>query len=238
MIARLLLSKRLAIVPAKSVSLILSKLGRAGYPPDLCTSSGLRTAVQDARSEGIMTIASSGNDGWIDEISFPACIPEVTSVGAVYNDPHNDLDGDTICGDIDTDDDGDGMPDLWAIYDRSNEAIYGVYDYEADVNTKVDVKDKDGIEMPQAGFDFQIESETEHDQAQFPDSGPVDPGDSALVGPYNAGIQVNSGNLEGAKIFFNGNEPVTPRFGPENELPELVVAAAVAYALLRHSGRR
>ncbi len=27
------------------------------------------------------------------------------------NDPHNDLDGDTICGDFDPDDDGDGMPD-------------------------------------------------------------------------------------------------------------------------------
>ena len=482
------------------VAINLSLGGKA--TPGLCTSSGLRTAVEDARSEGIMTIASSGNDGWTDEISFPACIPEVTSVGAVYdgniggksysvctditsapdqvtcfsnssieldmlapgakitaagltlygtsqaaphvsgaaailrsafpadslddtlskmqstgvsvtdhrnlitkprlsfqstcslsdqdddcvadssdncpadanpsqedadedglgdicdacpNDPHNDLDGDTICGDIDTDDDGDGMPDaweesylglnplandgggdldtdgytnfeeyasgtnptddtslpietmeiiphlnagvdpdqtrvandssfsiriyavagiditditsiqftindgspagynpyardlgdggvvrivklssepdsevknLWAIYDRSREAAYGNYAYEAEVNIKVDVKDKNGTGMPRAGFYFQIESETEHDQAQFyqPDSGPVDPGDPALTGPYNAGIQVNSGNLEGAQIFFNANEPVTPRFGPENELPELVVA--------------
>ncbi len=475
-------------------------LGARAIPPGLCTFSPLRTAIQDARSDGIMTVASAGNDGLTDEISYPACIPEVLSVGAVYDhniggvsypvctdfttapdqvtcfsnssnelallapgarisaagitlfgtsqaaphvsgaaavlraaypsdtldetqsrlqdmgvavtdqrngittprlsfqglcsvsdqdndciadssdncpsdanpdqadsdedglgdicddcpaDPHNDLDGDTICGDSDPDDDGDGMPDaweenyfglnpliddgagdldgdgytnvaeytsgtdpadetslpieaveviphhnagvepdqtrvandasfslhiaaaagiditdhssirftiddgstggynpyardsghgavfrivkpgsesdsevknLWAVYDRSRESAYGNYPYEANVNIKVDVKDRNGIRMPQAAFDFQIESETAHDQAQFyrPDSGPVDPNDPALVGPYNAGIRVNSGNLEGAKIFFNSNEPVPPRLGPENELPVLI----------------
>ena len=477
-------------------------LGARAIPADICTTSPLRTAIQNARSTGIMTMASSGNDSLTDEISYPACIPEVTSVGAVYdgniggvsysnctdnstaadqvtcfsnssnaltllapgadisaagitlygtsqavahvsgavailrsafpaeglddtlsklqnmgvpvtdprngittqrlsfqnlcsisdqdkdcvadsidncpsdvnpnqedtdedglgdicddcpNDSHNDLDGDTICGDVDPDDDGDGMPDvweenyigldpsvndatgdldgdgytnfeeytsgtdptdgtslpmeimeviphhsagvdpdqtrvasdtsfsvrvyaamgidiadlssikftindgsvnaynpytidlsdsavvriiklssepdseikkLWAVYDRSNETAYGNYAYEADVNIKVDVKDRNGIWMPQASFDFQIESETEHNQAQFyqPDSVPVDPSDPALGGPYNTGIQVNSGNLEGAKIIFNSNEPVTPRFGPEGELPQLIIA--------------
>jgi len=477
-------------------------LGRRAIPPGICNTSPLRTAIQNARSAGIMTMASSGNDSWTGEISYPACIPEVTSVGAVYdgniggvsysnctditsapdqvtcfsnssnnltllapgarilaagttlygtsqaaphvsgavavlrsafpadslndtlsrlknmgvpvtdprnsitkprlsfqnlctasdqdsdcvadsndncpadanplqrdadgdglgdicdncpNDPDNDLDGDGICGDIDPDDDGDGMPDvweqnfvglnplvndaagdldgdgytnleeytfdtnptdetstpteimeviphhnagvdpdqtrvandtsfsvriyaatginiadlssikftindgslnaynpydrdlgnsavvriiklssepdseikkLWAVYDRSNETAYGNYAYEADVNIKVDVKDRNGIWMPQASFDFQIESETEHNQAQFyqPDSVPVDPDDPALIGTYSTGIQVNSGNLEGAKIIFNSNEPVTPRFGPEGELPQLIVA--------------
>jgi subtilisin family serine protease len=476
-------------------------LGARATLPGICTSSPLRTAIQDARSDGILTIASSGNDGWTDEISYPACIPEVTSVGAVYDgnigsvfysdcadittapdqvtcfsnsnndlnllapgaqisaagmtlfgtsqaaphvsgaaavlrsafpgdslnetlsrllnsgvpvtdqrngieiprlsfqdlcsasdqdndctadsadncpldanpdqedadedgigdvcddcpdDPLNDLDGDTICGPIDPDDDGDGMPDvwennyaglnplandgagdldgdgytnfqeytsgtnptddtslpmeiretiphdmagvdpdqtrvasdvsfsvrlfstagiditdhtsidftisdgsaggdnpyardlgdgavvrivklgsepdsevknLWAIYDRSNEAAYGNYAYETEVNIKIDVKDTNNVSMPQAVFDFQIESETEHDQAQFnqPDSGPVDPNDPAQLWPFNTGIQVNSGNLEGAKIFYNSIEPVTPRFGPENELPPLSV---------------
>lgn len=476
-------------------------LGGPENLPGICISSSFRTAIQDARSEGIMTVASSGNDGWTDEISFPACIPEVVSVGAVYDsniggvtystctdvtsapdqvtcfsnssseltllapgaqitaagltlfgtsqaaphvsgalailrsafpaeslddtlsrmqdtgvpvfdhrnsitkprlsfqstcslsdqdddcladgsdncpsdanpdqedsdedglgdacddcpaDPHNDLDGDTICGDIDADDDGDGMPDdweesyvglkplvndgggdldtdgytnfqeyrsgtnpaddtslpietreiiphhnagiepdqtrvasdtsfsihiysavgiditdnssfqftindgtpagynpygrdlgdgavvrvvklssdpdfrvrnLWVVYDRSKEPTYGNYAYEADVNIKVDVRDKNGTDMPQSVFDFQIESETEHDQAVFyqPDSSPVEPGDPGLTGPYDGGIQVNSGSLEGAKIFFDTSEPVRPRFGPVNELPELSV---------------
>jgi len=486
---------------SKQVAINLS-LGARATLPGICTSSSLRTAIQDARSDGILTIASSGNDGLTDEISYPACIPEVTSVGAVYDgnigsvfytdcadittaadkvtcfsnssndlnllapgaqisaagmtlfgtsqaaphvsgaaavlrsafpgdslndtqsrllnsgvpvtdqrngietprlsfqnicsvsdqdndctadsadncpsdanpnqedadedgigdacddcpdDPFNDLDGDTICGPIDPDDDGDGMPDawensyaglnplandgagdldgdgysnfqeytsgtnptddtslpmeiretiphdmagvdpdqtriasdtsfsvrlfstagiditdntsieftindgsaggynpyvrdlsdgavvrivklgsepdsevknLWAIYDRSNEAPYGNYAYETEVNIKIDIKDKNNLSMPQTVFDFQIESETEHDQAQFyqPDSGPVDPGDPALSGPYNTGVQVNSGNLEGARMLFNSNEPVLPRFGPANELPPLDAA--------------
>ena len=60
-------------------------LGARATLPGICTSSSLRTAIQDARSDGILTIASSGNDGLTDEISYPACIPEVTSVGAVYD---------------------------------------------------------------------------------------------------------------------------------------------------------
>jgi hypothetical protein len=116
-----------------------------------------------------------------------------------------------------------GVKDLWAVYDRSNEGSYGNYAYEADVNIKVDVKDKNGTDMPRAGFDFRIESETEHDQAEFfqPDSAPVDPGDPGLTGPYDAGVQVNSGRMEGAKIYYDSGEPVTPRFGPVNELPPL-----------------
>ena len=469
-------------------------LGASGVPTSICNSSPLRTAIQNAQSAGIITLASSGNDGFLDAIGYPACIPEVVSVGAVYdgniggvnysscsdgttapdkvtcfsnssndlsllapgaeisaagetlfgtsqavahasgavavlraafpadsldetvsrlqnagvpvtdqrnsvttprldlenvctasdtdgdciadgidncdsvdnsgqedsdgdglgdvcdncpNDPDNDLDGDNICGDLDPDDDGDGMPDvweenysglnplikdasgdldgdgftnleeyisgtepddamslpieileviphpdagippdesrvandsslavriyaveginisddssikfriadgarsysrdlgnsavvrvielssdpdsevkrLWVAYDRSSES-FGNYPYEAVVNIKADIKDRKGRRLPQIEFDFQIESSTEHDQAQFfmPESGMVDPNDPALVWPYNRGIKVNSGNLEGAIIYFNSSEPVTPRFGPENELPPL-----------------
>jgi hypothetical protein len=114
---------------------------------------------------------------------------------------------------------------LWAVYDRSRETVYENYSFEAEVNIKVDVKDKDGFWMSQASFDFQIESETEHNQAQIyqPDSGPVSPDDPALTEPFNKGIQVNSGNLAGAKIVYNSNEPVTPRFGPVGELQPPVV---------------
>ena len=111
------------------------------------------------------------------------------------------------------------------MYDRSEESAYGVYAYEADVDIRVAVKDRNGIWMPQASFNFQIESETEHDQAQFyqPESILVDSEDPVLMGAHNAGIYVNSGDLDGAKILYSSQEPVTPRFGPEGELPELIV---------------
>ena len=119
---------------------------------------------------------------------------------------------------------------LWAVYDRSMEATYGNYSYDADVNIKVDAKDRRNDWMTQASYDFNIESETEHDQtpAFLPDIGPVDPGDPALEGSYNTGIQVNSGDMEGAKVIFDSSEPVTPTFGPTNEVPPLDVAEVEA----------
>ena len=41
--------------------------------------------VADARTAGILTVASSGNNGYLDGISAPACTPGVISVGAVYD---------------------------------------------------------------------------------------------------------------------------------------------------------
>jgi|GEM_PF-2478803 len=115
---------------------------------------------------------------------------------------------------------------LWVVYDRSMEATYGNYSYDSNVSISVDAKDRRDDWMPQASYDFNIETETEHDEIVpfLPDTGPVDPGDPALEGLYDTGTQVNSGDLEGAKIVFDSNERVTPRFGPMNELPEFDVA--------------
>jgi len=122
-----------------------------------------------------------------------------------------------------TSDDDTEVTKLWVVYDRSKEAAYGSYSYDRSVNIKVDAKDIRGDWMTQASYDFKIETETEHNEAQanLPDSGPVDPDDQDLGGAYDAGSQVNSGDIEGAKIIYDSSEPVTPRFGPMNELPPL-----------------
>lgn len=41
--------------------------------------------VADARAAGMLTVASSGNNGFLDGIASPACTPGVVSVGAVYD---------------------------------------------------------------------------------------------------------------------------------------------------------
>jgi hypothetical protein len=119
---------------------------------------------------------------------------------------------------------------FWAVYDRSKEATYGNYAFDVEVIIEVDVEDKNGVSLPQANYAFKIESEIEHNQAQLrrPESDSVEPSDPALKEPYNRGIQVNGGNLDGAKIMFNSNEPVAPRFGPEGELqPHVVVGEEI-----------
>ncbi|MFZ4856651.1 MAG: S8 family peptidase [Desulfuromonadaceae bacterium] len=53
-----------------------------------CSSSETNpyvTPIANARNAGILAVASSGNNAYIDGISSPACTPGVVSVGAVYD---------------------------------------------------------------------------------------------------------------------------------------------------------
>lgn len=53
-----------------------------------CSSSLLNpyvAAVANAKSAGILLVASAGNDAYIDGLSRPACTPDIVSVGAVYD---------------------------------------------------------------------------------------------------------------------------------------------------------
>jgi hypothetical protein len=116
---------------------------------------------------------------------------------------------------------------LWAVYDRSKDDEYGnIYAFDSMIAVGVDVKNRRGVLIdPAPSYTFRIESETQHDEAHdpdnLPDTSPVVANDPALGGPYNAGIQVNSGDLEGAKIIYNSSDPVTPRLGPTDEIPSL-----------------
>lgn len=53
--------------------------------------------------------------------------------------------------------------------------------------------------------------------------GPVAANDPALGGDYDAGLQVNSGELEGAKMVYDSSEPVPPVLGPMDDVPPLNV---------------
>ena len=50
-----------------------------------CSNSVFSTAITTARQQGVLTISSSGNDGYTDGIGQPACAPDAISVGAVYD---------------------------------------------------------------------------------------------------------------------------------------------------------
>jgi subtilisin family serine protease len=125
-----------------------------------------------------------------------------------------------LAADIDT-----AATELWVVYDRL-EDLYGEYNYDADVNIRVDVKDRREDWIPQAEFNFNIESEDEHEVASdnLPETIPVVPEDSG----YDAGVEVSSGYLEGAKIYYDSGEPVQPGFGPLGELPLFNVSGVEA----------
>ena len=54
-------------------------------PCDSLFSNPYQPAIINARNAGILTIASSGNNGYTTGIAQPACTPEAVSVGAVYD---------------------------------------------------------------------------------------------------------------------------------------------------------
>ncbi|MFO7737460.1 MAG: hypothetical protein R6V46_03235, partial [Desulfatiglandaceae bacterium] len=119
-----------------------------------------------------------------------------------------------------TNDDDTQVRKLWVVYDRIND-IYGDYAFDTEVSIEVEAQDINGALMTSAIYRFRIESSEAHDTAQNsrPTWAPVDSGDPAIEDPYDAGILVTSGELEGAKIIYDDDEPVKPEFGPIHEIP-------------------
>ena len=50
-----------------------------------CANDVFAVHVADAKSAGILSAIAAGNDGYIDALSSPACVPAAVSVGAVYD---------------------------------------------------------------------------------------------------------------------------------------------------------
>jgi subtilisin family serine protease len=67
------------------VALNLS-LGVQGFKyAAFCPGAFLNSVVSSAKDAGILSIVAAGNDGYINGISDPACVPDAVSVGAVYD---------------------------------------------------------------------------------------------------------------------------------------------------------
>lgn len=53
-----------------------------GGDPGTCRDAAWEDVVGRLTDAGIAVVAASGNDGWADAITFPACLPDVIAVGA------------------------------------------------------------------------------------------------------------------------------------------------------------
>jgi len=121
---------------------------------------------------------------------------------------------------------GNGLNLLWVVYDRSLETgLPMAYPYDANIHLTVEAEDMAGNALPPAHFEFNIESEEEHELAMInlPAYAFIEP--TSTETEYNSGVEVLNGELAGARIEYDDSEPLTPMFGPLNEIEG--VAAAV-----------
>jgi hypothetical protein len=119
-----------------------------------------------------------------------------------------------------SDEDDTEVTSLWAAYHRASEEQMSEYPFDTEIDVKVDVRNSAGLQMAQAAFRFKIETQTEHDQrdANSPATDAIHPSELPNDEPYDAGVEVTHGALEGAQIIYSSNDAVTPRFGPAADL--------------------
>ena len=67
-----------------NLSVVSMSLGTDAVYGDTCTGS-FDSAILDLYNAGISVVASSGNDGYSNGLSYPACAQHVISVGATYD---------------------------------------------------------------------------------------------------------------------------------------------------------
>ena len=68
------------------IDIISMSLGGSAFASSCdSASTAYRNAVNAAHASGMVVLAASGNDGLCDQISHPACMTNVISVGAVYD---------------------------------------------------------------------------------------------------------------------------------------------------------
>ena len=104
---------------------------------------------------------------------------------------------------------------IWLVYDRSLDLDFPpVYALDTVVAIGVTVKDIYNHKISGVPIEFRIESDSEqaHMFDNLPESVSFDVFDSEII--QNSGIEIISGVLTGAKIFFSGDEPLVPAFGP------------------------
>ena len=85
-----------------NITIISLSLGE-GIFYDYCDSNNLAAAANKAANNGIFVAVASGNDGYSDSISSPACASNVTSVGSV-DDGSSGTTADTLSSFTNTDD--------------------------------------------------------------------------------------------------------------------------------------
>jgi hypothetical protein len=113
---------------------------------------------------------------------------------------------------------------LWAVYERSLETyLPPLYFPDTIVHITVAVTDVNRNRLFPQQFRFKIEPDPGH-AANFdriPEYEFIDTDDFIPLAPHDSGMEISSGELRGAKIVYSSKEPLTPGFGPVDEIQAL-----------------
>ena len=113
---------------------------------------------------------------------------------------------------------------FWVVYERSLETrLPPLYFPDKIVRMTVDVVDRRQNKLSPRLFRFKIESDPGH-AAEFdrlPEYDFMDMDPLMSETHHDSGMEILSGELEGAKIIYNSKEPLTPGFGPIDEIGAL-----------------
>jgi hypothetical protein len=169
-----------------------------------------RTDPHDSASAPIVIADSIPQPG--AGILNSARVPEDTSLAVLIASVHGIDLGDEV-------ESGNSLNLYWVVYDRALETILPMtYSYDGHIHLTVEVDDLAGNGLPPALFEFNVESEEEHILAlsNIPE---FEVFATANANPeHDSGAEVVSGELEGARIEYSNSEPLTPVFGPLNEI--------------------
>ena len=120
--------------------------------------------------------------------------------------------------------DGDDT-DFWIIHSPNTP-----FAFEQAVNFTVDAKNLNGVEMDTYYSSFKIESEAEHAAAVADTPPSTEYVDDPVIGQNTIAADPGTA-IEGAKIIYANLEPVAPRFGPLEEIPNLDIIEGVGVPL-------
>ncbi len=111
---------------------------------------------------------------------------------------------------------------FWVAYYRSAEQVMENYDFDQPIHIEVEIQSLEEGRFIDAAFEFKTETETQRDFAEThaPDPTLLPPEGINIIG-YDAGVEINEGNLKGAKIIYDSNGLIIPRFGPVEEMTVL-----------------
>jgi hypothetical protein len=131
---------------------------------------------------------------------------------------------------------------FWAVYDRSLEPYMPIhYPPDSHVYIKVSISDVVGNILKPAVFEFKIESAAQHaaSEQNLPETEDFYATDPDSAGSVYVGTRVVEGELAGAKIVYDSNEPLTPQFGSQNGIEKADIdgfdAAGMPLNLVPHT---